>query len=270
MQMWNALEELHAGNFSDGVVLYLPGEWDLDRRHALRKGVRPENLIAVERSAAVTAKLRARGVNCINSNLAAVLESWPSSTPLVSVLADFQGYMSDNIVYCAMAWAVSPALAPRASMLLNIQRGREAAGTAYFQDVRKYFERVDASLLAKVGWDNNNRAYWTSLLLSTEFADLLGLPLLHECWGTKKIALHLPYIMLPSYKSNVVTMDSVVLAPHSKTKGSQKTRWLSADEKIALRSVVYTGKTTPTVRAKISAALAVRTMQKQGRLKVAR
>lgn len=124
-----------------GVVLYLPGSEDLDRRYFLQKGFREQNLLAVERNPAVAASLRQRGVNVINDDLVKVLECWPLHVDVSVVLADLQCGYDDKVTRIMLSYLDNPSMWGSA-LLLNLQRGRDAN----FELVKRYRDKFISSL----------------------------------------------------------------------------------------------------------------------------
>lgn len=118
---WNHIASLAD---KDAVVLYLPGERDLDRKEAVQRGFKDNNLIAVERDKSVAATLRKQGVNTINSDLLTVLQNWPNHTPIGVVIADLQCGFDPAVFDLVKAFALHPALY-ETTFLVNLQRGRD-------------------------------------------------------------------------------------------------------------------------------------------------
>ena len=123
--IWNDILRRTGGKENDGVILYLPGAGDLDRKIATSKGVPKNNLIAVENSEKTVQQLRKRGSNVIRGDIAEIFRDWSGGTPVYAVNADF---------CCGIEDGVLPLLARRvtntqdAVVCANFQRGRDFSG----------------------------------------------------------------------------------------------------------------------------------------------
>ncbi|MGE3596653.1 MAG: hypothetical protein AB7N70_13980 [Dehalococcoidia bacterium] len=107
----------------DAVVLYLAGEKDLDRAEFLRRGYRPDNLIAVDVDGEVVAALRKRGVIAIQGKIETIARLW--SRRLDVVIADFMGPLTTERFH-AVSDAVLGNVGP--TWAVNLLRGREERG----------------------------------------------------------------------------------------------------------------------------------------------
>jgi len=107
----------------EAVVLYLAGEQDLDRREFLRRGYRPDNLIAVDLDGAVVATLRRRGVIAIEGDIATIARVWPRRLDVV--IADFTSGLR-NKLFLEVADATCGNPGP--VWAVNLLRGREEGG----------------------------------------------------------------------------------------------------------------------------------------------
>lgn len=106
----------------DALVLYLPGEQDLDRTEALKRGFRSENLIGVDRSADVVQLHRGKGV--FQGELSDVLSAWgdPTFDVICADLCCGLGSESDELIKLV---ASSKSISGNAVISVNLQRGRD-------------------------------------------------------------------------------------------------------------------------------------------------
>lgn len=174
--VWN-IAHYHA---LPGVVLYLPGETDLDRAEATRRGFKPADLIAIERNEAVALRLRAKGTTTICGSLIDVLKSWPPHVPISVLVADLQCGLDPWVQDLAGICGQHPALA-ESVIVCNLQRGRDALGREWKprgihpEGDFSYFEGDSAA-------NPHSRAYGFSLMVDRDPAMVRA----NEC--EKKIA----------------------------------------------------------------------------------
>lgn len=129
----------------EAVVLYLAGDQDLDRAEFLRRGYRPDNLIAVDTDAAVVAALRRRGVIAVQGEIETVARLW--TRRLDVVLADFTGPLSDTRFKALMLNFLPPEQS--AVWAVNLLRGRECTSDVVHSGFRN--EDVLGSLAKHFG-----------------------------------------------------------------------------------------------------------------------
>lgn len=121
---WNSI----AGRVRDkknARVLYLPASKDLDRRVAVSKGFRPNNLIGIERDKSVVKQLRAENKLCIHGSAMDILAAWPSSSPVDVVFLDLTGPLTSEVFTKAYTLSMSPAVHEKTVIALNLLHGRE-------------------------------------------------------------------------------------------------------------------------------------------------
>lgn len=94
---WNNIKSRLTVPVKDAVCLYLGASDDYDREIALAKGFSPNNLILVDKSAAIVANARKAGKLAIHGDLISVVQSWPVGLPLHVVFGDFCGGVSNRI-----------------------------------------------------------------------------------------------------------------------------------------------------------------------------
>lgn len=237
----------------DAMVLYLPGENDLDISVACRKGFRAENFIAVERDARVVKHLRAQGRTVIGGGLNEVLEAWPDSKPVHVVFADLQSNFGQSVWYALAAWRTSQAFA-RSVLVLNMQRGMEspqwadalASGRALHGDKH----RADAVgvWLVQLGYFLELKALVPQERpLTVDEAVAIKVGVDKHKLATKK---------LEPYRSARVVMDSCLIA-----RSEPGTSWAPFSARNERKRKKY--------RGLIAAALAIRTSRIRGHLRQA-
>lgn len=241
--LWNALKS-HRPNHDrpdDRVILYLPGEQDLDRKVALEKGFKSHNLIAIERNKDIVKRLRGRGVICIHSDLFSVMHGWRSDTPIFAILADTQTNFSDAALKIIALWFCGIAFR-RTVLLMNLQRGRERGKAGEY--LHKYLEEPSAN----DGIAKNHRVMMALQTAALHYASFAAEKRnatdaqLHE-WRNQLMNTVI-FGTIPSYRSNKVVFDSALLCRFAGTES-----WNMAE---GVRNEAT---------AKIAAALAVRTMK---------
>lgn len=143
-QVWSALKKIRGRKLLSDVVLYLPGENDLDAPKAEAAGVKPWNLIAIERNKGVAARLRSENRIVLKLDLFDAMENWPIDWPVGVVLADLQAPLIDKMCWLGQIWKYHPAFADSA-LLVNFQRGRETQDNAkFFYKYNELFSRRSA------------------------------------------------------------------------------------------------------------------------------
>jgi hypothetical protein len=269
---WNALASAWRSviipPYEDKVVLYLPGEKDLERQVAMRKGVKSWDLIGVERDYDIVKKLRKQGAIVIHGDLEDVLRNWVSDKVNVGVIsADLQCGFNSYVTQILDTLATSPTFTDFA-LLINLQRGRDERIVTQ-EDIEK-FKKVN-----KVNLDDTSRfydiaMYWGAATRKERDRQILYLEMWMEefeetgpdlPWEefnrrgkyleylTKRIKVAQGVRALQSYRSNFVKMDSLVLQYLVLPLSNERSRVYERNEE---------------TEYKIRAALAVRTMRKNG------
>lgn len=165
---WNRVAEA-LPNKRDALVLYLPGEMDLDRKEAVDRGFSDWNLIAVEANRKVASKLRLQGRTVIHGRLADVMEAWPAQHPVAYVAADLQCGWGNEVERILNAYMSLQAF-NGAVLLVNLQRGRDSTEVAGV--VRDLTSMLAAHKWAGAGPDHLARTSavsgWLQLLLESK------------------------------------------------------------------------------------------------------
>lgn len=126
---WNAIHEF-TPNPRDALVLYLPGESNLDRDVALRHGFLEGNLVAIERRAKVASSVRDRfKQTVIQAELYDVLHSWPEQHRVGVLFADLVSGFDTDAWRTLAVWISSNAF-KHSTLALNVMRGRESSSVA--------------------------------------------------------------------------------------------------------------------------------------------
>lgn len=261
--MWNHLADLTQDK-REAVVLYLPGSTDLDRPEALRRGFKSWNLIAVERDVKVAKKLRSEGATVINDNLRMVMAGWPSDVPVAAVVADLQCGMCElaNRILCT--WVTTRAFSEGAIMI-NMMRGRDPGEAAEqtrdltMRNGQRVIERMHLNGMIATPLSRAGLALSCVIGHSLSYTlDRLGIPDGDEIAEDAKLHINrtavgaYKYTSLPSYRSSPGSpfFDSCIIRCVSRTFRQAPMKSHPAGRRIA-------------------AALAVRTMRKNGTLRTA-
>lgn len=272
---WNRLHDTTRDR-SSAVVLYLAAASDLDRAHAIRRGFKDENLIAVEIDPLTVRQLRLLGVNVIPRPLIEVLAAWPIDKPVAGIFADLQCGLEVTVAQLLMLWRANPAFG-RSMLYLNLQRGREHNGW-----VRQVCEMMRSVV---PDWRKQSHgavcerhrgcaAVYQELvhLVDAERARLGRLPTREEIaplllgWSRAT-----DFYFLPPYRSNHVTMDGVCLFNRMDHHSSEALQVLvhrmsgGASLHARMMQQAFELKSIARTRRCISAALAVRTLKSQAR-----
>lgn len=245
------------------IVLYLPGETDLDSFMALRSGFKRANLIAVERDSRVAEELRAKHRTVICDDLLSVMKNWPSHTPVGVVIADLQCGLEDYADHIALVWTGLEAFR-NGTLLLNLQRGRERPDGETLPFIRSF-----ASSVAPAWDENTNRAAFMILRLLGLAASRLGLKketCTKDEWF-KVVASAYAWRYLPSYRSTPRSplFDSFVIRDLGRLARYSDLQCMNA----YVEGSFFENEGGAETKRKIAAALAVRTMRLNGRLAVA-
>ena len=109
----------------DALVLYLAGKENLDMPEAVRRGFRPENMIAVDLEKDVVSHLRNQGITAICQPLHEVIRNWPKNDLIHVVVADFCSGFSRATAAFANSLLDSEGLALQVVIAVNLLRGRD-------------------------------------------------------------------------------------------------------------------------------------------------
>lgn len=123
----------------DKTVLYLPGPDDLDRRCAMKRGFRNENLIAVDISKERAENVRAAGGLAIRGTIQEVVASWPLDWPVNIVMADYCGGLTWGNAGIVLGLARG-GIVKGGIVAINMMRGRESFSS---EDKRNLIEYRD-------------------------------------------------------------------------------------------------------------------------------
>lgn len=121
--LWNRIAE-RAPAKRDGLVLYLPGEQDLDRPIAMTHGFRPGNLIGIEINAGVRRRLREKGNLVVGADFVSTVWAGAMSRRVDVVYADFCRGLHVDLMTQAWLWLANPAF-NQTVFAFNLLCGRE-------------------------------------------------------------------------------------------------------------------------------------------------
>lgn len=124
--MWNRIAHRVAKAPRRCLVVGLFGAkgLDIDIATSRRLGFRRENFVNVESDPAAVERARGNGINTIRGELATVVALW--GEPRIDVvIADFCGGLSSRTILTMRDISVTPSLADRAVVLVNVLRGRD-------------------------------------------------------------------------------------------------------------------------------------------------
>lgn len=254
-QVWNRVSEVIDSRKS-AIILYLPGEMDLDVFIAQRHGFHRNNMIAVESNREVVKKLRENKRTVIHGDLLSVMANWPATKPVSLVLADLQCGFTESAMAIFSIWRGLQAFTGSV-LMMNMQRGRERPNDGAYMSMQ-------IGVINNPQWEKEdavNRAKNLLFGALTSIATTAGLSSMSEA------SMYVGWRLLPSYKSTPKSpyFDSFLI----KDRGIPN-RLPSVAE--FLKSIVVDGltdgtiKESPEMRRKISAALALRTMRREGAL----
>jgi hypothetical protein len=122
---WNRIVERLSVAPRDALVLYLPGKDDLDRREAIRRGFRVENLIAIDTNNEVIDKMRKNGNIAIRSKLSRVALAWSGEPSIDVIVADYCCGMETEVADLQLALITSSGISSNVVVSANLQRGRD-------------------------------------------------------------------------------------------------------------------------------------------------
>ena len=124
---WNRIVERLYVPVEDAVVLYLCGPEDLDRKKALERGFRNENLIAVDFSEENVKRVRAGGGLAICHDLDELLHSWPPNWTVDVIVADYCSGLNKATMGLIHSLFLTRSL-DCSVVSVNLMRGRDPVG----------------------------------------------------------------------------------------------------------------------------------------------
>jgi hypothetical protein len=269
---WNSIRDWLRGRKirpRDAQGIFLPGPQCLDVAVAKAKGFDPLNLVAVDESGEVAATVRSmRSCPIINAPLGDVVLSWCPDQRLDFIVADLCTNLSQSALGLAAALPVlMETRTEPVAVVVNLLRGRER-GT-YFdiacgpESVRRVKE---ITALGHTVSPKSRALAWLDILAQFTMAYAA------EWWGRDAERVH-HYKRFSQYKSGAQVMDSVFLElwPTERRIGRR-----AADlfvPRLRIGKDVHTAigpSKRRALRRRIGAALAVRTMRREGTLPVGR
>lgn len=157
-----------ARRLSDKTVLYLVGPDDHDRKRAMARGFRNENLIAVDLVQERIDEVRAAGGFGIRGSLQQLIMNWPEDWPIDVVDGDFCSGLTNDITSLPWCFIMSPSIQRDTIVSLNMMRGRDAQSN-WLRDLiceltKHHTDRHDAESQMK-----HRAANWSHLLFDIEF-----------------------------------------------------------------------------------------------------
>lgn len=114
---------------ADKVILYLCGPDDFDRSVALKHGFRNENLIAVDVNESNVIGSRRQGGLGVCCAIEELLPNWPQDFPVSGIVADLCCGLTIPPILLIDSLFMSKGIhsSPKVSLVVNMQRGRDAA-----------------------------------------------------------------------------------------------------------------------------------------------
>jgi len=268
--IWNEISR-RVGDTKDAIVLYLAGEQDLDRKVAIEKGFKSDNLIVVENDKVIVKKLRGQGKIVIHADMNDVLFGWNDKGPIVDVIyGDFcSGFEPRTSEVHDVVSQKIPFM--DSVVMMNFQRGRDPRSN----NARSLCDEISLPEFHK------HRGYQ---FLMTNCIELLNI----AKFGTlfvygkegrpspgSKIRIKEPSAMdriilerifnthgpiLYSYKSGVLTMDSIIFQSHMRNSKTITRKMIAA------AMPKCEGDKIDRAKKQVAAALAIRTMKLGGKL----
>jgi hypothetical protein len=122
--MWNRIaERVPSERKRSGVVIYLPGPSDEDRKIALSRGFAPHALIGVERNGDTRDRLRKAQSLVVGGDFITAVDHVAANRDVDVVYGDFCGDIDRSIISALVRWIGTPTLASTV-FAFNFQRGR--------------------------------------------------------------------------------------------------------------------------------------------------
>lgn len=122
---------------SNCTVVYLVGPDDLDRECAISKGLRSNNLIAVDVVESRVKAVRKDGGMAVNGSIQKVLCEWPKGWKIDALILDFCGGLTSDELLLPTLLPACLGVSSKTVVAINLLRGRDAAsntlrnGTSY-------------------------------------------------------------------------------------------------------------------------------------------
>ena len=161
LEAWCAVQQL--ADTKRGLILYLPGSKDLDRKVAKKRGFNTAAMIAIERDRNIVKLLRAKGATCIQGDFFDIVESWPDEHPVSVLFADLQCGYDERVDELLYYYVMKPAF-QSCVLLLNMQRGRDSSfirekwnAFADFYEAFDYDEESNPNGIAMIACEQDKR-----------------------------------------------------------------------------------------------------------------
>ncbi len=130
------------------TALYLAGPDDKDRPHAVRRGFKNENVIAIDTDSDRIKGVRQAGGLAIGSSLQQVLMHWSVDWPVDVVIADFCGGFTNDAEVFVNCLAASPAVGRHTVLSVNMMRGRDAHSNVYRESLERNLRNMPECMRA--------------------------------------------------------------------------------------------------------------------------
>lgn len=258
---WNQIAK-RVENKRQALVLYLAGEQDLDRKIAMEKGFKSDNLIIVENNPGVVKSLRGQGKNVIRADIENVLANWPLQGPAVDVvIADFCSGLGLNLNIAFGGIFMVPSLW-KTTYIVNLMRGRDPFSSHFkdFLNRQAIFEFDDlknrAVLLMTWIALNALRGRW-----GMATGEWTGFKVTRSGWDEILSYLNSGFF---SYRSGNLFFDSAVF--NSPNRYGSDSEALEIISRFRAKGKTWATPRVEEVKKRISAALAIRTMRLNGTL----
>jgi hypothetical protein len=142
----------------DAIVLYLPGpiekkgdpkgkNFDPDRKIAIRKGFKNNNLIAINSDSKIITEVRNRGGYAVCGDLFEIVKYWIGEPQVDIIDADLCQGFDYKLIQLCITILTSAGISKEAIIGLNIFRGRDSYGKWLRELTEKH-----------IGWNIKNRA----------------------------------------------------------------------------------------------------------------
>lgn len=149
---WNEITK-RVKNKNKATVLYLAAEQDLDRREAVRRGFRSNNLIAVDMRLEVVERLRKNNKIAVHGKIEHVAAAWGD---VDVVYCDFCCGLTHDAAMGVSNLLLLPFIKDDCVFLFNFQRGRETKNASeWIKRTREHAEGPGKSIFLK---NDKNRA----------------------------------------------------------------------------------------------------------------
>ena len=122
--IWNEVLRRISDERAIGPILYLPGPGDVDRKIAISKGVRTQDLIAIDSFKPTAMNIRRTGVPALHAKVEAVVQVWQDERPVAGVLLDFPcGF--EKAPVCSAVVCMTRKPFQKSVVMFNLKRGRD-------------------------------------------------------------------------------------------------------------------------------------------------